>query len=106
MKLTRNPIGLVMAACLPLAGCVSPDAPAPSRPAKQFTILTLNVAHGRKDGPNQLWQSAAAIRANLDLVSRLLTKAAPDVVGLQEADGPSFWSGGFDHVEYLARQGK
>jgi endonuclease/exonuclease/phosphatase family metal-dependent hydrolase len=27
-----------------------------------------------------------------------------DVVALQEADGPSFWSGNFDHVEYLANQ--
>ena len=29
---------------------------------------------------------------------------APDVVALQEADGPSGWSGNFDHVATLARQ--
>ncbi len=32
----------------------------------------------------------------------MLAREAPDVVALQEADGPSAWSGGFDHVETLA----
>jgi endonuclease/exonuclease/phosphatase family metal-dependent hydrolase len=32
----------------------------------------------------------------------MLQRETPDVVALQEADGPSFWSGDFDHVEELA----
>jgi len=32
----------------------------------------------------------------------VLRREAPHVVALQEADGPSFWSGDFHHVEHLA----
>ena len=35
----------------------------------------------------------------------MLNREQPDVVALQEADGPSYWSGNFHHVDYLARQG-
>ncbi len=65
-------------------------------------IMTLNAAHGRKDGPHQIFQSGATIEANLDDVAAALRQIEPDVVGLQEADGPSLWSGDFDHVQYLA----
>ncbi|MEE8169226.1 MAG: endonuclease/exonuclease/phosphatase family protein, partial [Phycisphaerae bacterium] len=68
-------------------------------------VMTLNIAHGRKDGVNQLFQSADSIRINLDEVARLLRSEQPDVVALQEIDGPSFWSGRFDHVELLAAEG-
>lgn len=65
-------------------------------------VMTVNIAHGRKDGPNQLLQGSGSIRANLDELAALLRREKPDVVALQEADGPSFWSGNFDHVDYLA----
>ncbi len=74
-------------------------APA-ARPA--LRVMTLNLAHGRKDGTHQLLQSTARIRANLDDVVTVLGRLEPDVVALQEADGPSFWSGDFDHVEFVA----
>jgi hypothetical protein len=32
----------------------------------------------------------------------LFKQAAPDIVALQGIDGPSFWSGNFNHLEYLA----
>ena len=67
-------------------------------------VMTLNVAHGRKDGTHQLLQSTATIRAHLDDIARVLSRVSPDVAALQEADGPSFWSGNFDHVAYLAEE--
>ena len=69
-----------------------------------MTLLTLNIAHGRKDGRNQMLQRTATIRRNLDDITRLLAQTSPALVALQEADGPSFWSGKFDHVKYLAKQ--
>jgi endonuclease/exonuclease/phosphatase family metal-dependent hydrolase len=67
-------------------------------------VLMLNLAHGRKDGLNQLLKSEAAIRRNLEEIATVLDKHSADVVALQEADAPSFWSGGFDHVALLAEQ--
>ena len=67
-------------------------------------VVTLNLAHGRKDGINQLFKSAATIRQNLEEIAIILDKHGADVVALQEADAPSFWSGGFDHVALLAEQ--
>ena len=69
---------------------------------KTLTLLTLNLAHGRKDSFNQLLIAGTTIRDNLDEIGDLLRKVDADVVALQEADGPSAWSGNFDHVGYLA----
>jgi endonuclease/exonuclease/phosphatase family metal-dependent hydrolase len=65
-------------------------------------VMTLNIGHGRKLGPNQIFQPSASIEANLDDIARVLRRERPDVIALQEADGPSIWSGDFDHVQYLA----
>ena len=67
-------------------------------------VLTLNVAHGRKDGTNQLFLSKEIIEANLSDIANILTKEDAEIVALQEADGPSGWSGKFDHVASVARQ--
>lgn len=67
-----------------------------------LTLLTLNLAHGRKDSFNQLLVAGTTIRDNLDEIGDLLRKVDADVVALQEADGASAWSGNFDHVGYLA----
>ncbi len=75
----------------------------PAAAPGELTVITLNTAHGRGDGANQIFQSRAAIRSHLDDIARLLARQRPDVVALQEADGPSAWSGKFDHVAYLAR---
>lgn len=64
--------------------------------------MTLNVAHGRALARSQLGLSPETIRGNLDEIVDVLCKADADVVALQEADGPSAWSGGFNHVSYLA----
>ncbi|MCP3901317.1 MAG: hypothetical protein GY707_16555 [Desulfobacteraceae bacterium] len=71
-----------------------------------FEILTLNIAHGRKNGPNQIFQSKNKIKSNLDEVASLLKRESPDLVALQEADGPSLWSGDFSHVKYIAEKSR
>lgn len=72
--------------------------------AATLKVMTLNLAHGRKDGPSQLLQNGKRIRRNLDAVAAMLRRERPNVVGLQEADGPSIWSGGFNHVDHLAKE--
>ena len=71
----------------------------------ELTVMTLNVAHARGDGFHQMLQSTRTTIDNLNAIAALLSQQAPDVVALQEADGPSFWSGNFDHVAYLAESG-
>ena len=34
-------------------------------------------------------------------MASIIQREQPHVVALQEADGPSFWSGSFNHVEFL-----
>ena len=65
-------------------------------------IMTLNVAHGRRQNVNQLFVSKEKTYKNLNLIAGLLRKVDADAVALQEADGRSRWSGGFNHVEYLS----
>jgi endonuclease/exonuclease/phosphatase family metal-dependent hydrolase len=67
-------------------------------------LLSLNMAHGRKDSFSQFFVSEADIRQNLDDIIEFLKRQNADVVTLQEADSPSWWSGDFDHVELLARE--
>jgi endonuclease/exonuclease/phosphatase family metal-dependent hydrolase len=68
----------------------------------ELKVMTLNVAHGRGTGFHQMLQNTQQTVTNLDHINLLLTEVAPDIVALQEIDGPSFWSGKFNHVEYLA----
>lgn len=71
----------------------------------RLRIMTLNMAHGRGDGIHQLLQGTATTRANLDAIAALLRESGAAVVALQEADGPSFWSGNFNHIGYVASNG-
>ena len=71
-------------------------------PVEVLRVASLNLAHGRKDSINQLFVSEDGFRRNLDDVARVLQEYRPHVVALQEADAESRWSGGFDHVSYLA----
>ena len=108
-------VALGAAACVSLGGRGRPLAhtPAvhghpettPEPPGDTFTVLTLNVAHGRGDGFHQALQADATIRRQLDAIAALLQRQDADVVALQEADGPSAWSGDFDHVAHLAHGG-
>ncbi len=80
----------------------TPPTPA-YRPAKggELRVMTLNLAHGRGLAAHQLLLGRSAIAANLSHVAALLAGADVELVALQEADGPSVWSGHFDQVESL-----
>ena len=75
----------------------------PEKREGDLRLVTLNVAHGRKRGPHQVLQPKVKLESNLRQVAEALREAEPDIVALQEADGPSSWSGNFDHVEAIAR---
>jgi len=66
-------------------------------------VMSLNVAHGRRGGPHRVFLRRRAAEANLAGIAEVIRREAPDLVALQEADGPSSWSGRFDHVEKLAK---
>lgn len=99
---------LVLACAVAGPGAAAPGTPAPASDDRVVSgplrVLTLNLAHGRKDALNQMLVGRRGVERNLAEVAALLRQARPHVVGLQEADGPSRWSGGFDHVALLARQ--
>ncbi len=65
-------------------------------------VMTLNLAHGRGTEGHQATQTRQKIAANLAKVAELVRRHRPDVLALQEADGPSVWSGLFDHVQWLS----
>ena len=67
-------------------------------------VLSLNLAHGRKDSFSQILVSEEEIRQNLAEIAEFLKRENADIVTLQEADSPSWWSGSFNHVELLARE--
>ena len=67
-------------------------------------VVTLNVAHGRKDGKNQMLLKEETIRNNLLELAHLLDRAEADVIALQEVDAESSWSGDFNHVDFLAEK--
>jgi endonuclease/exonuclease/phosphatase family metal-dependent hydrolase len=113
--------GLLVGA-LVLQGCATPelrswpnvqsyDVPARTvavsvENSRTLRVMTLNLAHGRGESFHQLLQKTDTTIRNLNEISAMLKRERPDVVALQEADGPSFWSGNFHHVDYLARQGE
>jgi endonuclease/exonuclease/phosphatase family metal-dependent hydrolase len=69
----------------------------------RLKVLTLNIAHGRRLGFHQALLPRRILEDNLQRIAEVLRREEPDVVALQEADGPSSWSGRFDHVETLTR---
>jgi len=71
-------------------------------PDPVLRVATLNLAHGRKDSFNQLFVLEDTFKENLGDIANVLSDYRPHIVALQEADADSRWSGGFNHVEYLA----
>lgn len=93
--------------------CAVPDIPSDSPGCSKqdqtgiltsplLSVVTLNMAHGRKDAFNQMFQKTSTTRANLEDISSFLSDSGADLVALQEADAPSRWSGRFDHVEFVS----
>lgn len=66
-----------------------------------LSVMSMNLAHGRDQAVNQLLVSRQAFPENLDSIAAVFDREEPDIIALQEADGSSWWSGNFDHVEYL-----
>lgn len=80
-----------------------PDArAAPVLTSAVVEVVTLNLAHGRGAGRNQLLQSGDAARSNIARIAQRINAWGADAVALQEADAPSLWSGQFDHVKAIA----
>lgn len=76
---------------------------APAPPVEgSLRVVTWNVAHGRADAFHQALLPREEVESNLGRIAEVLRTEQPDVVALQEADGPSSWSGNFDHVSRLA----
>ncbi|MCD4651329.1 MAG: endonuclease/exonuclease/phosphatase family protein [Candidatus Cloacimonetes bacterium] len=73
-------------------------------PLSTLRVMTLNIAHGRKKGPHQLFQTSSSIKRNLRGIAAVIQRENVHIAALQEADRPSFWSGGFDHVAFLANE--
>lgn len=81
------------------------EAKAEKREASNMLrLVTLNLAHGRHDSFHQLFLSTETIQNNIDESAAYIKSLEADVVALQEADGPSRWSGNFDHVARLAEK--
>ena len=83
---------------------IQPRSPDIAFTGDTLKVLSLNVAHGRKDRMNQLLLSGNTIRKNLADIATFLARTGADIVALQEADAASRWSGNFDHVALLAEQ--
>ena len=75
-----------------------------STAAEEITLMSLNLAHGRSDGPNQMWVDKETIRQNVLKASEFIALHKPDAVALQEADAPSWWSGDFSHPTLLVKE--
>ena len=88
----------------PVNGGPEPAAPETAYFQGPLKVMTLNMAHGRNTAFNQMFLSWQTIHKNLGDISAVLKTTAPDIVALQEADGPSWWSGDFDHVALLAKK--
>ena len=55
-----------------------------------LTLVSLNIAHGRGTSLNQILVSNDKIKINLRQIADFLHEADADIVGVQEADGPSW----------------
>jgi endonuclease/exonuclease/phosphatase family metal-dependent hydrolase len=106
------PIRRLLIACLPVvvmvgmssvteADCSSARGIPGIVNSPSLRVVTLNMAHGRKDGRNQMLLKEETIRNNLLELAQLLDRAEADVIALQEADAASAWSGKFNHVDFL-----
>jgi len=69
-----------------------------------LSVLTLNLAHGRKDALNQMLQNTNTTRLNLKEIANFISNSGADLIAFQEADAPSRWSGNFNHVEFVSEK--
>jgi len=67
-----------------------------------LSVLSLNLAHGRKDAFNQMLQKTSTTRKNLEEIADYFATSGADLIALQEADAASRWSGKFNHVDFVS----
>jgi len=84
------------------AECPTAEEGAGAIESDVIRVATLNIAHGRKDGRNQMLLGEDTIRGNLVEVAGLLDRSDADVIALQEVDAESRWSGKFNHLDLLS----
>lgn len=104
-------IVLLMPVSVTEANSINPEIPACDVPLSQsvitsphLTVLTLNLAHGRKTALNQMLQKTSTTRRNLEEIANFFSNSGADLIALQEADSPSRWSGKFNHVEFVSEK--
>ena len=97
-------VALVCALLTPdaAAECPAAEEGAGAIESTSIRAVTLNVAHGRKDGRNQMLLGEETIRSNLVDVADFLDRSEADVIALQEVDAESKWSGKFNHLDFLS----
>ena len=97
-------VALVCALLTPdaAAECPAAEEGAGAIESTSIRAVTLNVAHGRKDGRNQMLLGEETIRSNLVEVADFLDRSEADVIALQEVDAESKWSGKFNHLDFLS----
>lgn len=83
---------------------VSATTQVPDKHGDHLRLFSLNVAHAQAQTPVKPYIRRRTAQRNLGDIAAALRTLTPDIVALQEVDGPSTWSGNFDHVESLARQ--
>ena len=76
----------------------------PEKHPGSLRLVTLNMAHGRKHSRHQILLQPRQLHNHLDDIASVVHGLGADVLALQEADGPSAWSGNFDHVAFLAER--
>lgn len=74
----------------------------PGKDAGSLRCFSLNVAHGRHMATHQALLRRRTAENNVARIAGVVNRVGADLVALQEADGPSAWSGNFDHVATLA----
>lgn len=76
--------------------------PLPKKGKDGLRLFTLNLAHGRSSTAHQAFLRKSRVERHLRAVADSVRQLEVDILALQEADGPSAWSGNFDHVAALA----
>ena len=103
-RVTFHGVALALGiACSWAVGAFAQEAAEQEGARSTLHVATLNMAHGRGTTLQQFGVTTEVFRANLQKIAEVMAKCGADVIALQEADGASLWSGGFDHVALVAQ---
>jgi endonuclease/exonuclease/phosphatase family metal-dependent hydrolase len=81
-----------------------PAQSTPDNDKNSVRLMTLNIAHARADGRNQMMQTNQHARTNLENIANVIDREQPDIVAFQEIDSNSFWNGRFNHGRFIAEK--